>query len=84
MSLESCLGAECNMFEESEEYATRLVSYSPALTEGRFRGLLNNAGPRYRHCRIALNVPISTSLKSALEGICGQAVAAVKDGTNFS
>ncbi len=40
MSLETCLGAECSLFEESSDYAPRLTVNSPVLTEGRFQALL--------------------------------------------
>ena len=57
MSLETCLGAECNMFEESPDYAPRLTVNSPVLTEGRLRALLSNPDGRYPHRRIELHYP---------------------------
>ncbi|MEE4376197.1 MAG: glutamate synthase large subunit [Candidatus Competibacteraceae bacterium] len=82
MSLETCLGAECNLFVESEDYAPRLTSNSPVLTEGRFKALLENAGPRYPNQTIELNYhPAAEGLHAAVERICDTAVAAVRAGT---
>jgi glutamate synthase (NADPH/NADH) large chain len=80
MSLETCLGAECNLFEEKEDYAPRLTSNSPVLTEGRFRALLENSGPRYPHHVIDLHYPPEEGLRAALERICTEALAAVRGG----
>ncbi len=83
MSLETCLGAECNMFEESKSYAPRLTSNSPVLTEGRFRALLENAGSRYPHQRLDLNYPEEEGLRAAIERLCDEAVTAVRAGAVF-
>jgi glutamate synthase (NADPH/NADH) large chain len=80
MSLETCLGAECNMFEERADYAQRLTAQTPVLDEGRFRGLLEHAGARYPHQRIDLNYPIGEGLEAAIRRVCDEAVAAVKNG----
>ena len=80
MSLETCLGAECNMFEESPAYAPRLTANSPVLTEGRFRVLLDNPDGRYPHHRLDLNYPTAEGLKTAIERICDEAAAAVHGG----
>ncbi len=80
MSLETCLGAEGNMFEESPAYAPRLTANSPVLTEGRFQVLLANPDGRYPHHRIDLNYPASQGLKTAIERVCDEAVAAVGGG----
>lgn len=36
MSLETCLGAECNLFEESPAHAPRLTANLPVLTEAAY------------------------------------------------
>ncbi len=81
MSLETCLGAECNLFEESPSYAPRLTANSPVLTEGRYQALLANPDGRYPHTILNLNYPVGEGLRAALERICAEAVAAVRGGT---
>ncbi|MFO1371754.1 MAG: glutamate synthase large subunit [Candidatus Competibacteraceae bacterium] len=80
MSLETCLGAECNMFEESPAYAPRLTANSPVLTEGRLGALLNNPDGRYPHHRLDLSYPVGEGLQAAIERICDEAAAAVRNG----
>ncbi len=80
MSLEVCLGAEANMFEEREEYARRLVATSPVLTEHRFQALLELQEPRYAPYRIELNYPETEGLEQAIRRICQEAVDAARAG----
>ncbi len=80
MSLETCLGAEGNLFEESPAHAPRLTANSPVLTEGRLQALLANPDGRYPHQRIDLNYPAGEGLQSAIERVCDQAAAAVRGG----
>jgi len=81
MSLETCFGAEQNMFEETPLHADRLRVDSPVLSEGKFDQLLSTKNPNYAHARIDINYPATGNLKQAIESICDQAVAAVKAGT---
>ncbi|MDG4553908.1 MAG: glutamate synthase large subunit [Candidatus Competibacter sp.] len=83
MSLETCLGAECNLFEESPSYAPRLTANSPVLTEGRYRALLANPDGRYPHRIIDLNYPTGEGLQAAIERICAEAAAAVREGVTL-
>ncbi len=80
MSLETCLGAERNLFEESAEHADRLLIDSPVLSQGKFDQLINLKDAAYRSARISLNYAEGGDLKTALADICDQAVKAVKDG----
>ncbi|HPE74393.1 MAG TPA: glutamate synthase central domain-containing protein, partial [Candidatus Competibacter sp.] len=80
MSLETCLGAECNLFEENPSYAPRLTANSPVLTEGRYRALLANPDGRYPHRIVDLNYPVDEGLQVAIERICAEAVAAAREG----
>ncbi len=80
MSLETCIGAERNAFEETPEHAHRLLLESPVLTEGRFKALLAVQDPAWRHARIDLNYDATSSLDAALRRLCDEAVAAVRDG----
>ena len=47
MSLETCLGPEKNMFEETEEHAKRLIIDSPILTNEMFKKLLETQDKDY-------------------------------------
>ena len=80
MSLETCLGAEQNIFDETEEHAMRIVVDSPVLSEGKFRRLLNLGDARYAAVRIDLNYAPESHLRQAIEAICDQAVAAARAG----
>lgn len=84
MSLETCLGAEKNLFEETADHAARLCVDSPVLSRDKFRRLLAMQDADYAHELINLNYARSdannTNLKAAIEVICDQAVAAIKAG----
>jgi len=81
MSLETCFGREQNLFEESENHATRLLVSSPVLSPAKYRQLLEINDPAYAHVEIDLNYPKDSNLESALQNICDQAVKAIKSGT---
>ena len=53
---------------------------SPVLSRDKFQRLLALDDTDYAHQRIDLNVSHETDLKSAIENICDQAVAAIKAG----
>jgi glutamate synthase (NADPH/NADH) large chain len=82
MSLETCLGRERNMFEETPEHAARLLVDSPILSHGKFRQLLelgqNEAD--YASETISLNYDQNTDIKTAITDIADQAAAAVQNG----
>ena len=81
MSLETCFGREQNVFEESPEHAARLCVDSPVLSPSKFDRLLA-AGGDYAHARIDLGYDAASGdLRSAIEAVCDQAVAAVREGT---
>jgi hypothetical protein len=50
------------------------------LTEGRLQTLLANPDGRYPHRRIDLSYPPGERLQAAIERVCDEAVAAVRDG----
>ncbi len=81
MSLEGCLGAEGNMFVESEELSSRLVVSSPVLSEGKFRALMSLGGLRFAHHVIDLNYPLAEGLHAAIRRIADEAVTAVRAGS---
>ncbi|PWG64822.1 glutamate synthase large subunit [Sediminicurvatus halobius] len=80
MSLETCFGAEKNLFEESEDHARRLVVDSPILSDEKFNGLLLEKDPAYTHRRIDLGYAADGTLKAAVEAICAEAEQAVREG----
>ncbi len=80
MSLETCLGREKNLFQETPQHAARLLVDSPVLSRSKFARLLALDNPDYAHERIDLNYPQGGNLKAAIEAVCDQAVAAVKGG----
>jgi len=82
MSLETCLGAEVNLFEAGERGAKRLVVRSPILSRAKFETLRAMADEReYRHAVIDLNYDPSTqSLKDKIDAICKDAIARVRAG----
>ncbi|MCG6873124.1 MAG: glutamate synthase large subunit [Gammaproteobacteria bacterium] len=80
MSLETCLGREKNVFEETPEHADRLLVDSPVLSSGKFKRLLALDDPDYAREHLDLNYPRETGLRSAIEDICSRAAQAVRDG----
>jgi len=86
MSLETCLGREHNMFEETAEHANRLLVDSPVLSISKFEQLLAQAGDNYTHQRIDLHYSPtdaadgSMTLEQAIIAICDQAVATARNG----
>ena len=82
MSLETCFGRERNMFAETPEHAARLLVDSPVLSSSKFKQLLTlgKDNPDYTHQSIPLNRPATQTLRDAIDAICDEAVAAVKEG----
>ncbi len=80
MSLETCLGREQNLFEETPHHAARLLIDSPVLSREKFERLLTLDDADYGHHRISLNCAAGVALKDAITAVCDQAVAAVKGG----
>ncbi|WP_440996378.1 glutamate synthase large subunit [Arhodomonas sp. SL1] len=81
MSLETCFGREKNLFEESEAHARRLVVDSPILSDEKYRALLEQTDEEYQHIVLELSHGEDEDLAGALERLCEQAEAAVRDGT---
>ncbi|MCC2638768.1 MAG: glutamate synthase large subunit [Moraxellaceae bacterium] len=80
MSLETCLGAEMNVFEQTADHANRAILASPVLSHSKFRQLLDIQAPGYSVELIDLNYPEAEGLKAAVQRICAQAAAAVGKG----
>lgn len=81
MSLETCLGRELSVYEETEAHADRVILSSPVLSPAKFRALLNLNRPGYEAAIFPLHYdPSKTNLQQAIAGLCEQVAAAVKSG----
>jgi glutamate synthase (NADPH/NADH) large chain len=80
MSLETCLGREKNLFQETADHASRLLISSPVLSRSKFERLVAMDGDDYAAARIDLNYAASGTLEAAIADVCERAVAAVKSG----
>ncbi|MFZ5559958.1 MAG: glutamate synthase large subunit [Pseudomonadota bacterium] len=80
MSLETCLGAEMNVFEQTALHANRAILASPVLSHSKFRQILDIKAPGYAVEIIDLNYPESEGLQAAVKRLCAAAAAAVRKG----
>ncbi|OPX54501.1 glutamate synthase (NADPH) large subunit [Oceanospirillum multiglobuliferum] len=81
MSLETCLGAELNVFEDSIEHANRIVLTTPVLSPRKFKTLVSEEREGFASHTINLQYdPANTGLKQALINVCEQAEEAVRSG----
>ncbi|SFM25833.1 glutamate synthase large subunit [Halopseudomonas yangmingensis] len=80
MSLETCLGAERNVFEETAEHANRVILTMPVLSPAKWRNILELQRPGFAHQLIELNAPAEQPLEEALQRITAEAEAAVRAG----
>ena len=80
MSLETRLGAEHNIFEETPDHANRAILSNPVISPAKWRTLLQLEQPGFAHQMIDLNVDQQVPLAAAVSGIAEQAEAAVRAG----
>ncbi|WP_193073203.1 glutamate synthase large subunit [Pseudomonas sp. FME51] len=80
MSLETCLGAERNVFEETADHANRAILNGPVVSPAKWRTLMNLERPGFAHQVIDLNVAADVPLAAAVAAIAEQAEAAVRAG----
>ena len=84
MSLEVDLGGEGNIFDEIEGHAYRVSLTSPVLSQGKFNTLLNIEDEKLKIADIdATYDPENGNLRSAVEGLCLTAEAAVRGGATL-
>ncbi|MCX2840402.1 glutamate synthase large subunit [Microbulbifer thermotolerans] len=82
MSLETCLGREKSVFEETPEHADRVILASPVLSHIKFTALLNLDRPGFAAKIFDLNYdPQQLDLKGAIQKLCADVEAAVRAGT---
>ena len=80
MSLEICLGAERNIFQESPEHASRVILSSPVISPAKWRSLMNLEREGFDRQLIDLNYEESVGLEAAIRNIADQAEEAVRGG----
>ncbi|MEB0040197.1 glutamate synthase large subunit [Pseudomonas sp. MH10] len=80
MSLEICLGAERNIFQESPEHASRVILSSPVISPPKWRALMTLERPGFERYFIDLNYDESVGLEAAILNIADQAEEAVRAG----
>ncbi|MCM5704165.1 glutamate synthase large subunit [Larsenimonas salina] len=81
MSLETCLGAEMNVFQASPEHAHRLVLTTPILSPRKFTAMTTQSSSGLECERFSmLYDPAHQGLKQALEGLCEAAEHAARNG----
>ncbi|MBV1787399.1 glutamate synthase large subunit [Marinobacterium sp. D7] len=81
MSLETCLGRERNVFEETPEHARRVILTMPVLSASKFNRIRDNNIEGFEPTILDLNYdPSQLSLKQAIENLCDASEQAVRDG----
>ena len=81
MSLETCLGAEKNVFDETPGHADRIILTSPMLSTDKFQQLMSIDSDGYGKALIDLSYdPQQKDLKQAVLDVCNAAEVAVRAG----
>jgi glutamate synthase (NADPH/NADH) large chain len=81
MSLETCLGAEKNIFEETHRHADRIILTSPILSAAKFRQLMSVEKDGYASALIDLCYdPAQKNLQQAVSDVVNAAETAVRSG----
>jgi len=80
MSLQTNIGRESSLFDIGPEHAEQVIMNSPVLSQRKLRQLLSDDLYGDSHAVVDLNVDESLSLPAALDLICEQVEAAVRDG----
>ncbi|WP_191602187.1 glutamate synthase large subunit [Marinomonas algicola] len=81
MSLETCIGVERNLFEETPRHANRIILSSPILSPRKFSRLLALEDYRFRLVRLNTNYnPDDVTLEQAIKNLQISAEEVVKNG----
>ena len=84
MSLETCIGRELSVFEETADHADRVILSSPVLSPTKYRSLVSLSRKGYTAEVFSLQYNVSeTNLKAAIETLLDNVVASVKAGTTL-
>lgn len=82
MSLETCLGRELSVYDETPEHADRIILKSPVLSIENFQAIKNLQRENYKHRVFSLHYdPNTLKLKQAIELLLENVVKAVRGGT---
>ncbi|WP_299732028.1 glutamate synthase large subunit [uncultured Endozoicomonas sp.] len=82
MSLETCIGRELNLFQETPEHAARVILKSPVLSTSKFMDLMNvnHQHKSFESETIRLTYEPAIGLRQAVVSICEQAEKAAQAG----
>ncbi len=80
MSLETRMGRELNIFEETAEHADRIILHSPLLSPDKFYNLKHLNRPGYSSIEINLNYAPTIGLDHAIRNVINIAVDAARAG----
>ena len=80
MSLETCLGVERNLFDESSLHAGRLILNSPILSRQVFEKLISYNKKGFPNDKLSLHYDKTIDLEEAINTITDRAVRSVKKG----
>ncbi len=84
MSLETCLGRELSVYDETAGHADRIILKSPVLSIENFHAIRNLQRDNYKHKVFSLHYDSSTiKLKQAIELLTENVVKAVRSGTTL-
>ncbi|WP_420592380.1 glutamate synthase large subunit [Bacterioplanoides sp.] len=81
MSLETCIGGEKNVFDETAEHANRIILTSPVLSPLKFVGLMNTGKEAFKHIKLSMAFDPAVGLKQAIVDLADKAEQAVRDGS---
>jgi glutamate synthase (NADPH/NADH) large chain len=80
MSLETRMGRELNIFEETAEHADRIILHSPLLSPNKFYNLKHLNRPGYTSVDIGLDYDPAVGLEQAIRSVVQQAEDAARAG----
>ena len=81
MSLETCLGAERNVFAATPDHANRLILTTPILSPRKFTALTTQEDPAFQSKELSLWYdPERLGLRQAIEALCEEAITAAREG----
>src|SRR5213076_1488612 len=86
MSIQSLVGSEHNLLDETPEHARQLVIDNPILRDEELERLRQVDSAVFKAHTIDISWPAAqgaAGLESAIERICGEADAALAEGTNI-
>ncbi len=81
MSLETCVGRELSVYDETPEHANRIILASPVLSPDKFKALAACERPGYDVATFSLQYnPIEKNLRQAICDLTDNVVSAVQSG----